>query len=55
MFSAPVTAIASDPQEQLLFAGCMDGRILVSELNLGLEETPSTISEDSSGFLGGHK
>ncbi|CAD5182372.1 unnamed protein product [Musa acuminata subsp. malaccensis] len=55
VFSAPVTAIASDPQEQLLFAGCMDGRILVSELNLGLEETPSTISEDSSGFLGGHK
>ncbi|KAJ8493956.1 hypothetical protein OPV22_015677 [Ensete ventricosum] len=55
VFSSPVTAIASDPQEQLLFAGCMDGRILVDELNLGLEEAPSAVSEDSSRFLGGHK
>lgn len=50
-----MTVVAVDPGEQLLFSGNEDGRIHVTELNIGLQENPTVISEDDSGVLCGHK
>ncbi|XP_019708352.1 protein ROOT INITIATION DEFECTIVE 3 isoform X2 [Elaeis guineensis] len=55
VFSGAVTAMVVDPGEQLLFSGNEDGRIHVTELNIGLQENPTVVSEDDSGVLCGHK
>lgn len=54
-FTVAVTVMAVDPVEQLLFSGDEGGRIHVTELNIGLQEDPTVISEDDSGVLCGHK
>ncbi|XP_006845212.3 protein ROOT INITIATION DEFECTIVE 3 isoform X2 [Amborella trichopoda] len=54
-FSSPITAIALDPGEQMLYSGCMDGRICISELDIGLEDNPTVFSEDQMTVLRGHK
>lgn len=50
-----ITAIATDPAEQLLFAGSMDGRIFVSVLDIGLLEDPFAVAGDEPVALKGHK
>lgn len=54
-YSVGVTAAATDPGEQLLFAGREDGKILVNVLDLGLHDNEATASEHESGVLHGHK
>ncbi|KAH8486745.1 hypothetical protein H0E87_025665 [Populus deltoides] len=49
-----ITAIVTDPAEQLLFAGSMDGRIFVSVLDIGLLEDPFTVAGDEPVVLKGH-
>lgn len=50
-----ITAIVTDPAEQLLFAGSMDGRIFVSVLDIGLLEDPFAVAGDEPVALKGHK
>ncbi|RQP00814.1 hypothetical protein POPTR_015G093300v4 [Populus trichocarpa] len=49
-----ITAIVTDPAEQLLFAGSMDGRIFVSVLDIGLLEDPFAVAGDEPVVLKGH-
>ncbi|KAL9375498.1 hypothetical protein Peur_032377 [Populus x canadensis] len=49
-----ITAIVTDPAEQLLFAGSMDGRIFVSVLDIGLLEDPFAVAGDEPVALKGH-
>ncbi|XP_015581803.1 protein ROOT INITIATION DEFECTIVE 3 isoform X3 [Ricinus communis] len=50
-----ITAIILHPVDQFLFAGCIDGRIFVSMLNVGLVDDPLVIAEDPLVVLEGHK
>ncbi|KAG9447161.1 hypothetical protein H6P81_013289 [Aristolochia fimbriata] len=50
-----VTAIALDPDEQVLFSGCDDGSIFINQLDIGFEDNPPIILGDHSMVLSGHK
>lgn len=43
------------PEEEILFCGCVDGRIFVNKLDIGLLEDSLFVAEDQAVVLKGHK
>ncbi|XP_065873369.1 protein ROOT INITIATION DEFECTIVE 3-like isoform X2 [Euphorbia lathyris] len=55
-YQQAITAITLHPTEQFLFAGSKDGRIFISEVNIGLMDEPfGVLEEDQLVILEGHK
>ncbi|KAG2678577.1 hypothetical protein I3760_11G008900 [Carya illinoinensis] len=49
-----VTASVLHPEEEILFCGCVDGRIFVNKLDIGLLEDSLFVAEDQAVVLKGH-
>ncbi|WCJ36239.1 Transducin/WD40 repeat-like superfamily protein [Euphorbia peplus] len=54
-YQQAITAVTLHPAEQFLFAGSKDGRIFISEVNVGLVDAPFGVVEDQLVILEGHK
>lgn len=55
VYPLPITSIALDQGEGLLFCGTVNGTIIVNKLDIGLEEGPSIITVGQPFELKGHK